>query len=114
MHEGAIAENLLAAIIDEAEKHDSKPKKAVITCGQFEGLNEELLSMAFEAIAKDTVCQGCELEVIRKPVICKCNSCGSDFEFDVGRLGCSQCGSDDYDLLPDAPLLLKSIDFETE
>lgn len=114
MHEAAIAENLLAAIIEEAGKHGGRPLKATVTCGQFEGLNEDALSFALEAISHGTVCEGMKIEVSRKPIQGKCNACGKRFDFDIASAVCTACGSGDYDLLPDEPLVLKSIDFEME
>ncbi len=113
MHESAIAHSLLEAILAEAAKQNATPVRAKISCGAFDAVNDELLSFAFEAIARDTVCDGMELAVEHKPVMAKCRKCEDVFEFDLTLPACPKCRSD-FDLLPDEPLLLQTIEFETE
>jgi len=43
-----------------------------------------------------------------------CRSCGCDFVVEFSRPQCTRCGGEDFDLLPDAPLLLEEIDFQTD
>ena len=114
MHETMVAESLFAAILAEAEKQNAKPISATISCGMLNTVNEELLDFAFEAIAADTSCQGLKLNVNTKPMQGKCNSCGKVFDFELYRPDCSYCGSEDFELLPDAPLILETIEFQTE
>ena len=113
MHETAIAESLLNLILAEAAAHQGRPATAKISCGTFHAVNDDVLTFAFEAIAKGTVCEGMTLEIEHKPIQAKCTKCGYVFEFDLAAPSCPSCGSD-FELLPDEPLVLEEIEFETE
>ena len=114
MHETMVAESLLAAISAEAAKQNAKPVGAKISCGMLNALNDEILCFAFEAIAKGTACEGLKLEVEHKPMQGRCKKCTEIFEFEIMDPNCRKCGSENFELLPDAPLLLEEIELETE
>ena len=114
MHETMVAHSLVEAISDEAAKYDAKPISARISCGGLSAVNDEILCFAFEAVAKDTICEGMRLQIEHKPLMAKCRSCSQDFEVDLSKPKCSCCGSEDFELLADAPLLLEEIELETD
>ena len=64
MDETMIAESLLAAMSEEAAKHNSKPVSAKISCGMLSAVNDEILCFAFDAAAKGTPCEGMRLEKV--------------------------------------------------
>jgi len=111
MHEMMVAENLLSAISDEAAKRKIKPIGAKISCGKLYAINDEVLCFAFEAIAKDTSCEGLKLQIEHKPIQCRCKKCNETFNADFSGPKCPKCSSEDFELLPDAPLLLEEIEF---
>lgn len=112
MHEMTIAQSLLNAISAEAQKQNAKPVSAKISCGAFGGVNNETLCFAFEAISKDTACEGLKLHIEQKPIQAKCKSCYNVFALDLHKPVCPKCRGEDIELLPDAPLLLEEIEFE--
>jgi hydrogenase nickel incorporation protein HypA/HybF len=112
MHETAVAESILQTIIEQAEKVNARPIRAIVSCGQFNALNDEVMNFAFECAAAGTVCEGMTLEIKHIPLRATCHACGEEFEFDVFKPRCTQCESEKYDFLPDAPLLLETIEFE--
>jgi hydrogenase nickel incorporation protein HypA/HybF len=114
MHEMMVAESLLTTISAESAKQSAKPVWARISCGALNAINDEILSFAFEAITKGTPCEGMKLEIEHKPIQGKCKNCGETFDFELSRPQCPKCRSVDFDLLPDAPLMLEEIEFETE
>jgi len=114
MHETMVAESLLAAISAEASKQKAKPVSAKISCGMLNAINDEVLCFAFEAIAKGTVCEGLKLDVEHKPIRGRCKKCDEIFDFEVNHPICKKCGSEDFELLLDVPLLLEEIELETE
>ena len=114
MHEMMVAQSLFGAILAEAEKEGGRPVAARISCGMLNAINDELLSSAFEVVAKGTCCEGIRLEVEHKAMQGKCRECGEVFGFEIIRPGCAKCGSEDFELLADAPLMLEEIEFETE
>lgn len=112
MHETAVAESILNTIIEQTKQVGAKPVSAIISCGQFNTLNDEVMNFAFETAAAGTVCEGMTLEIIHIPLRATCNQCGLTFEFNVYEPHCPQCENEKYDFLPDAPLLLETIEFE--
>jgi len=128
MHETMVAQSLLAAISDEAAKHNAKPISARISCGELYAINDEALCFAFEAIAKGTACEGVKLDIEHKPIRGQCKSCNRSFGIELkipfcntshsgnplSRPGCPKCGSDDFELLPNEPLILEEIELQTD
>lgn len=114
MHEAMVAQSLLTTILAEAEKQDALPISAKISCGTFNAVNYDILSFAFEAIAKGTVCEKVKLEIENKPIRAKCNNCNKDFDVDLSAASCPNCSNEQFELLPDAPLVLEQIEFQTE
>jgi len=114
MHEAMVAQSLLVSIQAEAKKQNARPVLAKISCGMLNAINDEVLSFAFEAIAKDTICRDVRIEVIHKPMEARCKKCGRVFGFEVFNPLCSNCGSADFELSADAPLVLETIEFEVE
>ncbi len=114
MHEAVIAEELLKVILEQTRVNEAKPVVAKVSCGHFYAINEEVLSFAFEAIAAGGVCEGMKLVVEHKPLKAHCKMCGIDFEFDITKCVCSGCGSEEFDMFADEPLVLEEIEFETE
>ena len=114
MHETMVAESLLATISTEAAKQNAKPVNAKISCGMLNAINDEILCFAFEAIAKGTPCEGMKLEIEHKPMQGQCKSCNENFDVELSHPRCSKCSGEDFELLPDAPLLLEEIELQME
>jgi len=114
MHESAIAQNLLGIISAQISEQKARPLTAKISCGILSAVNDELLISAFKVIAKDTLCESMTLKIEHKPLQGQCGKCRERFEIDISRPRCPKCNSEDFELLPDAPLILEEIDFETE
>lgn len=112
MHETAVAESILRTIIEQAEQVKAKPLSAIISCGQFNALNDEVMGFAFETAAAGTVCEGTKLQIKHIPLRATCKQCNTTFEFDVYQPQCTNCESMEFAFEPDAPLLLETIEFE--
>lgn len=112
MHEMAMAQSLVDAISEEARKHGGRPVRAKMSCGVLNAVNDDVLSFAFEAVARGTPCEGTQLQIEHKPLRATCKACGRVFAVDLADVKCSSCGADNFELLPDAPLLLEQIEFE--
>ena len=114
MHETMVAQSLLSMISAEAAKRSAKPISAKISCGILNAVNDDVLCFAFDSIAKGTACEGLKLEIEHKRLQGRCKSCEEVFEIEISQPVCPKCGSDDFELLPDAPLVLDEIEFSTE
>jgi len=114
MHETAIADSLITLIIAEAEKQNARPVKAKISCGVLNTVNDEIMKFAFDAIGKGTLCEGIQVDIEHKPITGRCLTCGCEFVIDMNKPACTSCQSSDFEMLPDAPLLLEQIEFESQ
>ena len=114
MHEMTVAQNVLNAILQEASKQGEKPTAAKISCGELSVVNDELLRFAFDAISKGTDCEGLKLQIEHKPIQAHCKNCKNNYDIDISIPACPKCGSEDFELQPDAPLMLEEIDFQSE
>jgi hydrogenase nickel incorporation protein HypA/HybF len=112
MHEAAMAQNLVEVISQEARNYGARPVRAKMSCGMLNAVNDDVLAFAFEAVARGTPCEGMQLEIEHKPLQAKCRTCGGVFAVDLSNAKCPSCGAEDFELLPDAPLLLEQIEFE--
>ena len=113
MHETMVAQSLLTALSSEAAEQKATPVCAKISCGAFDAINDDVLCFAFEAVAKGTVCEGMKLQIEHKPIRARCKNCEEVFEFELASPSCPKC-SGDFELLPSEPLMLETIEFETE
>jgi len=111
MHETMVAQSLVEAISQEARSRQVKPIRAKISCGELNPVNDEVLSFAFEAVARGTLCEGMQLQIEHKRLQARCKACDNTFTVDLHDTKCPSCGGGDFDLLPDAPLLLEEIEF---
>ena len=114
MHEMTVAESLLTIILDEAAKQNAKPIGAKISCGTLNPINDEALNFAFEVITKDTSCEDIKLKIEHKPLKGLCQNCNQKFDIEFSFPKCPQCGSEDFEMMADAPLLLEQIEFQTD
>ena len=112
MHEAMVAENVLNSILETAKTQEGKPVRAVISCGQINAINDEVMEFAFEAAAAGTICEGMKLEVKHMLLKATCRLCDCEFEFDLYDPQCSKCGESDFAIGDDAPLLLEEIEFD--
>jgi len=114
MHETMVAQSLMEIIAEQAKINNAKPVTAKISCGTLNPVNNQVLRFAFEAITKDTPCEGVTLKIEHKPIKARCKDCDIIFDIELSRSECSKCGGDDFELQPDAPLILEEIEFQTE
>jgi hydrogenase nickel incorporation protein HypA/HybF len=112
MHETMIAQSVFQAVLEQARKLNARPISAKVSCGQLSPINEEVMNFAFDIAAKGTVCEGMTLEIVQIPLKATCEKCGGTFELDIYSAHCMYCGGTDFNILPDAPLLLEEIEFE--
>jgi hydrogenase nickel incorporation protein HypA/HybF len=114
MHEVMVAQSLFSMISAEAAKRSEKPVSAKISCGVLNAVNDDALCFAFDSAAKGTACEGMKLEIEHKQMQGRCEGCNEVFEIEFSQPRCPKCGSEDFELQPDAPLMLEEIEFSAE
>jgi hydrogenase nickel incorporation protein HypA/HybF len=114
MHEVVVAQSLFSMISAEAAKRSAKPISAKVSCGVLNAVNDDVLCFAFDSIARGTACEGMKLEIEHKQMKGRCNSCAEVFEVEFSQPDCPKCGGEDFELQPDAALMLEEIEFSAD
>ncbi len=93
MHELSIAMSLVETAARQAESQGYHGvRKVSLRLGALAGVEPESLSFCFPLAAKDTICEGAELELTFVPGSGVCGSCGSRSEVTDLLAPCPSCG----------------------
>jgi len=94
MHEMSLVASLMEIIEEYADKHKfEKVLSLKLTFGRMNHIEPHALTMAFEALSKETRAQDAELEFIIVPVEISCTDCGKESEVDrFSYTVCPRCG----------------------
>ena len=107
MHELAIAESLVAAVL---ERTGARTVSVVrIQVGQLAGVVPDALRFCFELVVAGTPLEGARLDIERPDGRAMCRSCGADFMLTDLILLCP-CGSADVEVLTGRELMLGSVE----
>ncbi len=94
MHELGIAEELLRAILPQAERHGAKKvTRVTLRVGVLRAVVGENLSFLFGHVARGTIAEGAVLAIEADPVAVCCPACGLRTEADAIVLDCPGCGA---------------------
>lgn len=96
MHEMSIAQSIMEMAIKEAQKVNCTKLTAItLDCGLLSGVMKEPLLLCLELLIKDTIHDGCKIEINSIPILLHCIFCGHKFESlsqNVLWQDCPQCG----------------------
>ena len=107
MHELAIAESLVAAVL---ERTGERPVSVVrIQVGHLAGVVPDALSFCFELVVAGTPLEGSRLDIERPDGRASCRTCGDEFMLTDLILLCP-CGSADVEVLSGRELMLGSVE----
>ena len=113
MHEATLAQELLTIIEDVARKHDvQRVTTATIELGALSCVVPEALDFAFEVLRRNTVAEGCRLELKEAPLVVRCGACGYEGPSQRSISGCPQCSGVPVEVLSGREMRLLSIDVE--
>ena len=94
MHELAIVEGILGAVIPQAEKHHVKKILCInMQIGELSGIVESCMREYFEIASRGTIAEGAALVLKRAPILITCPDCGFDGSIMRGQYSCPECGS---------------------
>ncbi len=107
MHELAIAESVVAAVLERTE--DRRVSVVRLRVGRLAGVVPDALSFCFELAAAGTPLAGAELEIVEAHARAHCRTCTADFTLDDPILLCG-CGSADVQLVSGRELSVTSVE----
>jgi hydrogenase nickel incorporation protein HypA/HybF len=103
MHEFSVMSDIVAALKEEAQKHDLKSvRQVMLEVGELTFLSHEQLRFSYKVLSEGTVFDGSELVLETKSASVKCDSCGYEGESNLNNspeyhymlpdLSCPKCG----------------------
>jgi hydrogenase nickel incorporation protein HypA/HybF len=110
MHELSIS----SAICDTAVRHAAgrAVTRVAVRVGRLRQVVPASLSFCFGLVAKDTVCDGAQLDLEIVPARLHCGACDHDWEIDVPAFRCPRCSSGDAAVVTGEELEVESIEVE--
>jgi len=117
MHEFAICENLVEAVLTEMKEIDSGTCRLVkvrVTVGALRQIVPENLTLAYAVMTHDTPAACSTLELESVPIVAVCKQCGEKGEISGALFLCNACGSRELELISGMELYLESMEIETD
>ena len=113
MHELSLMAGVFNIIEDVLGQHDIKSVTHVrLVVGELTNAEPEALKMAFEAYAKDTKAEKAELEIVRMPVVARCQHCQQEFLVPGLAFFCPHCSCAGLEIVQGEELMLESLEVE--
>ena len=107
MHELAIAESVVDAIVDKVG--DSQVASVRLEIGMLAGVVTDSIRFCFEIVAQGTGLEDARLDIDEPPGRAYCRKCGEEFALDEPIMLCP-CGSADLDILSGQQLRIISVE----
>lgn len=113
MHEVSLAQDLIAIIIETAQKHSvDSVATATLELGALTCVEPDAMQFAFEVVRQNTVAKDCQLLIQHTPLLVSCPECGFAGPSDIELLGCPSCGKVPVEVTSGREMRLVSIDVE--
>ncbi|MFZ0041220.1 MAG: hydrogenase maturation nickel metallochaperone HypA [Solirubrobacteraceae bacterium] len=112
MHELSIA----TAVLNTALKHaEERPVTRVhVRTGAMRQVVPQSLHFYFEIVARDTLCEGAELDLVQVDARLACDDCGWSWEPEIPAFLCPQCGSQEVRIVAGDELQVEYIEVQAE
>lgn len=117
MHEFAICQSLVDAVVVEMEKAGSNPAsllKAGIVVGDLRQVVPEFIEQAYLILTKDTVIDGSKLVIRHVPVSGTCTVCQWTGEMPKDELLCQSCKSHQVEITGGTELYLENLELKED
>lgn len=131
MHEWALAESIIAAVIDIAQRENAKEVLEIeLVIGELQTIDMEIFKFALDEIKKGTIAEKAEIKFVEQKPKFKCNVCGNEWKLEnlsqilseeeiesihfIPELShvfikCPKCGSNDFEIIEGRGIILKGI-----
>jgi len=131
MHEWALAESIIMAVIDLAKRENAKEVVEIeLLIGGLQTIDLEIFEFALNELKKETIAKNAKIRFVKQKPKFKCNVCGYEWIVDdlnkvlseeeiesihfIPELShvfmkCPKCGSNDFDIVEGRGVLLKGV-----
>jgi hydrogenase nickel incorporation protein HypA/HybF len=114
MHELSLAEKINNTIKELCERSSwTRVRRVVLKVGHMRQVDPELLSFAFDVVAKGTVSEGAEVSVLELPIVFLCHSCGKETSSEGMVFICENCGGANVEIRSGMELTIESMEVES-
>jgi len=115
MHETALMQDLITTVIQAVERYNvTRVNRVVLSVGKISNVLPEALLFAFEALTREGILKGAELEIEYLPVIARCHVCGHEYQADGFPIVCPGCQSKNFTIISGDEVYIKNIECEEE
>ncbi|MDR1378063.1 MAG: hydrogenase maturation nickel metallochaperone HypA [Synergistaceae bacterium] len=115
MHELSLAEAINKTVKELCARSEwVRVRRIVLKVGHMRQVDAELLSFAFDVVAKGTVSEGAELSILELPIVFRCHACGKAIGGEGTTFACTNCGSTNVELLSGMELTIESMEVESQ
>ncbi len=113
MHEGSIAQNLLAIAIERATEYKATSITLInVKVGEFAGVNQSALEFAFENFSQGTIAEKASLKITPSPLLGKCRKCNEVFKIKKDNFKCWKCHCLEIDIISGEDLYIEDIEIK--
>ena len=100
MHSLAMAQDILAAALNEAKKHKAKHIQAMgVKIGGEHFAESDSLQFCLEAVARGTIAEGVQIEIELVDTFARCRTCALTFPVEDHFPICPYCGDRNPEIL---------------
>lgn len=111
MHEMALAEGILAVVLEAAQ--DQRVSKIEVQVGRLQAVVQDSLQFSFQLLAEGTQAADALVEMKEIPLRMRCNHCAEQNEYAFPPSLCTKCNAPDFELVSGDELLVDSVELET-
>lgn len=110
MHEMALAEGILAVVLDAAD--GKKVRRICLRVGRLQMVVPASLEFSFQLVAEGTPAAQAVLELEQVPARLRCKLCGAESEFNHPPFLCAPCGAVDLEVVSGDELLVEAVELD--
>jgi len=116
MHELYIAQCILKSVANSLPKDvaSESVSEVRVEVGKLDAVVPDTLTFLFDAIKSEHGMSGARLVLEEIPVLCRCQSCGREFEIEIPLFLCPDCGSGNIQVLRGRGITLTAIHVNDE
>ena len=110
MHELGIIEYIFTVIEQVADENQLTTINSVtLKIGKLRQVVPDMMTFAFESVAKGTRADGAVLQLEQIPIRMKCHDCGTEFEVDDQSYVCPECDGVKLETLTGKEVVLEAL-----
>ena len=113
MHEMSLAEGVIQVLEDSAKNQGfSRVKKVWLEIGQLSHVEAEAMRFCFDAVCKNSIAEGAELEIIETAGRGWCHDCGQQFDYSARYDPCPHCQGYQVQMVSGDEMRVKELEVE--